>query len=200
MGMRSVIELIRDSTLRTRPRHGVVEAIFIGLEARQPMVSLPEVRAIAGHGLEGDRYFREAGTFSKKSPSNHLTLIEAEALEAAARDYNLEISGGESRRNLLTRNVALNRLVGREFRIGDVRLRGLRLCEPCGHLEKLTGKQVIKALQHRGGLRAEILCDGPIRVGDTITGEPMRAQESESDGRGRSSRFWLRSLRIKEGD
>jgi MOSC domain-containing protein YiiM len=159
----------RQSVRRAGTLHGVLEAIFIAPQARQPMTSVAEVRAIAGHGLEGDRYFREAGTFSKKSPTNHLTLIEAEALEAAARDYNLEISGRDSRRNLLTRNVALNHMVGREFRIGDVRLRGLKLCEPCGHLENLTGKKMIKALVHRGGLRAEILCDGPIRIGDAIT-------------------------------
>lgn len=149
--------------------HGVVTAIFISLEARQPMTSVAEVRAIAGQGLEGDRYSREAGTFSEKSPTNHVTLIEAEALEAAARDYGLDFAGIESRRNLLTRNVSLNYLVGREFRIGPVRLRGLKLCEPCEHLEKLTRKKLIKALRHRGGLRAEILCDGPIKVGDMIT-------------------------------
>lgn len=149
--------------------HGVVTAIFISREARQPMTSVAEVRAIAGQGLEGDRYSREAGTFSEKSPTNHVTLIEAEALEAAARDYGLDFAGIESRRNLLTRNVSLNYLVGREFRIGPVRLRGLKLCEPCEHLEKLTRKKLIKALRHRGGLRAEILCDGPIKVGDMIT-------------------------------
>lgn len=149
-------------------RCGVVAAIFIGPEARQPMISVSEVRGVAGHGLEGDRYYREAGTFSEKSPTNQVTLIESEALDAAARDYGLEIGAGDSRRNVLTRNVALNHLVGREFRIGEVRLRGLKLCEPCGHLEKLTGKQMIKALRHRGGLRAEILCDGPIKVGDVI--------------------------------
>jgi MOSC domain-containing protein YiiM len=146
----------------------MVEAIFVGPEAQQPMTSVAEVQAVAGHGLEGDRYFRGAGTFSKKSPNQQLTLIEGEALEAAARDYDIEIAAGEARRNLLTRNVALNHLVGREFRIGGVRLRGLKLCEPCGHLEKLTGKQIIKAMRHRCGLRAEILCDGPIRVGDAV--------------------------------
>jgi MOSC domain-containing protein YiiM len=133
------------------------------------MISVPEVQAIAGAGLEGDRYCREKGSFSQKSPSNQVTLIEAEALEAAARDYGFEIAAQESRRNLLTCGMALNHLVGREFQIGQVHLRGLRLCEPCGHLEKLTGKQMIKGLRHRGGLRAEILSDGVIKVGEIIT-------------------------------
>jgi MOSC domain-containing protein YiiM len=161
-------EAKREAVQRSGSRQGVVAAIFVGPEAQQPMTSVAEVRAIAGHGLEGDRYSRGAGTFSQKSPNQQVTLIEAEALEAAARDYDLEIDGGETRRNLLTRNVALNHLVGREFLIGEVRLRGLKLCEPCGHLEKLTGKQMIKAMRHRCGLRAEILCNGSIRVGDPI--------------------------------
>jgi MOSC domain-containing protein YiiM len=150
-------------------RWGLVTAIYIGTEARQPMTSISEVRAVAAAGLEGDRYFRETGTFSEKSPGNHLTLIESEALAAAARDYKFEITAADSRRNLLTSGIALNHLVGREFSIGDVRLRGVKLCEPCGHLEKLTGKQMIKALRHRGGLRAEILSGGIIEVGDAIT-------------------------------
>jgi MOSC domain-containing protein YiiM len=132
------------------------------------MISVPGVRALTGCGLEGDRYSREAGTFSEKSPTNHVTLIEEESLEAAARDYRVVIAAEETRRNVLTRGIALNHLVGREFRIGEVRLRGLKLCEPCGHLEKLTAKKMIKALQHRGGLRAEILSGGLINVGDVI--------------------------------
>src|SRR5690349_18663638 len=123
---------------RVGARWGVVAAIYVGPERLQAMVSVPEVRAIAGAGLEGDRYCRQQGTFWKGSPSNHVTLIEAEALEAAARDYGFEIAAEESRRNLLTCGMALNHLVGREFQIGEVCLRGLRLCEPCSHLQKLT--------------------------------------------------------------
>jgi MOSC domain-containing protein YiiM len=150
-------------------RWGVVAAIHIGPERKEPMVSVTEVRAIAGAGLEGDRYCRERGTFSKKLPTNQITMIEEEALEAAARDYGVEIAADESRRNVLTCGLALNHMVGREFQIGDVRLRGLKLCEPCTHLQELTGKQVLKALRHRGGLRAEILSGGVIKVGDRIT-------------------------------
>jgi MOSC domain-containing protein YiiM len=147
---------------------GVLAAIYIGSERLEPMVAVPEIRAIAGAGLEGDRYCRERGTFSKKLPTNQVTLIEAEALEAAARDYGFEIVAEESRRNLLTCGMALNHLVGREFRVGEVQLRGLKLCEPCTHLQELTGKEVLKALRHRGGLRAEILSGGVMKVGDRI--------------------------------
>lgn len=150
-------------------RGGVVAAIFVGREAKQPMVSIGEVRALAGKGLEGDRYASGAGTFSNGHPNNQLTLVEEEALAAAQRDYGMTVTGAETRRNLLTCGVPLNHLVGREFRIGDVRVRGLKLCEPCGYLEKVTGKEVVKSLRHRCGLRAEILSDGIIKVGDLIT-------------------------------
>src|SRR5882724_745481 len=123
------------------PKTAEVVAIYIGPERLGPMVAVFEVRAIAGAGLEGDRYCCERGTFSKKLPNNQVTLIEAEALEAAAREHGVEFSAQESRRNLLTRGTPLNLLVGREFQIGGVRLRGLKLCEPCTHLEQLTGKR-----------------------------------------------------------
>ena len=126
------------------------------------MKQVSEIRAIAGQGLEGDRY---SGT---RRGDRHITLVESEAIEAANRDYSITIDPQESRRNVLTRGIALNHLIGREFQIGEVRLRGLRLCEPCTHLEGLTGKQMIKALRHRGGLRAEILESGTIRAGDII--------------------------------
>ncbi len=167
--LESQLELRPDLLKRAGGRWGVVGAIFVGAEALQPMNAVPEVCAQAGCGLEGDRYAREAGTFSKKAPANQLTLIEEEALAAAERDYELRIGAEETRRNLLTCGIALNHLVGREFSVGRVRLRGVRLCEPCEHLEKLTGKEVIQALRHRGGLRAEILTNGLIRVGDVIT-------------------------------
>lgn len=167
--LQSQIENNPDILKKAGSRWGVVAAIFVGAEAIQPMASIPEVAAHAGAGLEGDRYASGAGTFSNGHPNNQLTLVEEEALAAAARDYGLKIDGADTRRNLLTCGIALNHLVGREFRIGDVRVRGLKLCEPCGHLEKVTGKEVIKALRHRGGLRAEILTDGVIKVGDVIT-------------------------------
>jgi MOSC domain-containing protein YiiM len=133
------------------------------------MVSVKEVRAIPGKGLEGDRYFTQTGTYSKKPrPDREVTLIEIEAVEALKRDLGIELDAGASRRNIVTRGVPLNHLVGHEFRVGDVTVRGLRLCEPCAHLERLSHPGVREALIHRGGLRAQILTDGTIRVGDSI--------------------------------
>jgi MOSC domain-containing protein YiiM len=146
-----------------------IEQIFISDKAGEPMRAVPEVRAVAGKGLEGDRYFADAGTFSKKkTPDRHVTLIEAEAIEALHRDYDIHLGPGEARRNLITRGVALNHLVGKEFAVGEVSLRGIKLCEPCAHLEKLTREGVRAALVHRGGLRAEILVGGRVKVGDAI--------------------------------
>jgi MOSC domain-containing protein YiiM len=153
---------------RFATHRGLVAGLFISPERLRPMISLPEVTAIAGGGLEGDRYYLGAGTFSKGLATNQITLVEAEALEAAKRDYDLEVPAEESRRNVLTCGIALNHLVGQEFNIGAARLRGLKLCEPCPHLEKVTGKRLMEALRHRGGLRAEILIGGAIRVGDEI--------------------------------
>lgn len=147
---------------------GKVESIYTAPAAKAPLQSQAEVRAIPGVGLEGDRYALRQGTFYKPLPDFELTLIEAEALEALQRDYEVPLASGESRRNLVTRGVPLNHLVGREFRVGEVKVRGIRLCEPCSHLESVTGRQLIKGLRHRGGLRAQILSEGTIRVGDLI--------------------------------
>jgi MOSC domain-containing protein YiiM len=130
------------------------------------------VVAIPGAGLEGDRYATKLGTFYKPEPDYELTLIEAEAVEALRRDYQVDLAAGDARRNIVTRNVPLNHLVGKDFAIGDVRIRGIRLCEPCDHLQKVTGKPVLKGLLHRGGLRAQILTPGTIRVGDAVSFVP----------------------------
>jgi MOSC domain-containing protein YiiM len=95
-------------------------------------------------------------------------LIEIEAIEALRRDYDIDIAPGLSRRNIVTRGVALNHLVEREFTVGEVILRGTRLCEPCSHLERLTRRGVLRGLIHRGGLRAEIVSGGMIQIGDGI--------------------------------
>jgi len=149
--------------------NGTVESIHIASAAEGPPQSVARVKAIPGVGLEGDRYALKLGTFYRPTPDRELTLIEAEAIEALGRDYHTELAAGDARRNIVTRNVPLNHLVGKEFAIGDVGLRGIRLCEPCDHLQKVTGKPVIKGLLHRGGLRAQILTPGTIRVGDTVS-------------------------------
>ena len=150
-------------------QNGTVESIHIASTAQGAPQSVAQAVAIPGAGLEGDRYALKLGTFYKPKPDYELTLIEAEAIEALRRDYHVELTAGEARRNIVTRNVPLNHLVGREFAIGDVRIRGLRLCEPCDHLQKTTGKPVTKGLLHRGGLRAQILTHGTIRVGDEVS-------------------------------
>ena len=151
---------------------GQVVGIFTASEGGAPLVSCASVRAIPGRGLEGDRYFLGTGTFANKKDklphSQEASLIEVEALEAIRREKGIELVSGQSRRNIVTRGVALNHLVGKEFTVGDVRFMGIKLCEPCGHLEKLTQPGVRESLIHRGGLRARILTEGVIRVGDSV--------------------------------
>jgi MOSC domain-containing protein YiiM len=148
--------------------NGKVESIYIAAAAQGPMQAVAEAVAIPGEGLAGDRYALKLGTFYKPEPDYELTLIEVEAIEAIQREYGVELDAGDARRNLVTRGVALNHLVDKEFTIGDVRIRGIRLCEPCDHLERLTGKPLIKGLRHRGGLRAQILTPGTIHAGDEV--------------------------------
>ena len=133
------------------------------------MKSVTDAKAVAGRGLEGDRYYTKLGTYSNQAGSGRdVTLIEIEAINGLKRDYEVQLDSGQPRRNIVTLGVALNHLVEQEFRIGDVVLRGTRLCEPCAHMEKLTVKGAMRGLVHRGGLRAEIISGGSIRVGDTI--------------------------------
>jgi MOSC domain-containing protein YiiM len=145
---------------------GNLAAIFIG-EASQPLQSVPEATAVLGSGLDGDRYGLGTGTFSSyPGKGREVTLIEIEAIESLPPQCAIEPA--EARRNLLTRGVALNELVGCDFRIGEAVLRGVRLCHPCDHLEKLTRPGVLKALENRGGLRADIVQGGVLRAGDAI--------------------------------
>ena len=148
---------------------GLVVALQIAPAGAAAMLSRDRVAAVAGRGFEGDRYFFGVGTYSRDSGTGrHVTLVEIEAIEALKRDYGIELDPVKTRRNIVTRGVALNHLVGREFSISEVRLRGMRLCEPCAHLEQLTQHGVMRGLIHRGGLRAEILGGGTIRIGDSI--------------------------------
>jgi MOSC domain-containing protein YiiM len=150
---------------------GEVVSIHIAPDEGDPSAEVDEIRAVAGRGLEGDRYYNHSGKFShKENPGREVTLIESEAIDALARDHGVTIGRGDSRRNIVTRGVPLNHLVGREFRIGDgVVLEGIRLCEPCGYLESLTAPGVKRGLAHRGGLNARIVAEGVIRRGDAVT-------------------------------
>lgn len=148
-----------------------VVSIHIAPAAAAPASSVSEARAVAGRGLEGDRYFDNAGTFSEElpGPDSELTLIEVEEVEALRSEYGVEIEPADIRRNIVTRGVSLNDLIGLEFRVGEARVRGLRLAEPCNHLVEVTGEpRVLDGLVHKAGIRAQILADGVIRVGDTI--------------------------------
>jgi MOSC domain-containing protein YiiM len=148
---------------------GSVVSIHIASAAEETMVSVREIKAMPGLGLDGDRYFKQAGTFSKPQPDRELTLIEIEAIEAMKQELGIEFAQADSRRNIVTRGVPLNHLVGREFTIGEIRVRGIKLCEPCAHLAKLTRQVVLPGLIHRGGLRAQILTAGVVRPGDVIS-------------------------------
>lgn len=154
-----------------RPLSGVVELLAVAPSAGAPMQLVDRVRALAGHGLEGDHYADGAGTFSPRGghrPGYELTLIAAEVVEElTARDAAHDFAS--TRRNVLTRGIDVNALVGRDFFLGDVRCRGLRLAEPCAHLERLHGPGLLRPLIHRGGLRADILDDGHLVRGGLIS-------------------------------
>jgi MOSC domain-containing protein YiiM len=134
------------------------------------MESKSRVRAVPGKGLEGDRYFQGVGTFSPATPKPdyELTFIEQENVEAFVAETGLAFTAADTRRNVVTLGIRLNDLVGQEFRIGAVRIRGIRLCEPCSYLAKRSFPDVLKGLVHKGGLRAQILSEGNIGVGDKI--------------------------------
>jgi MOSC domain-containing protein YiiM len=149
---------------------GQVVAIYTAPEEGAPMEPRDGVEAIAGVGLEGDRYAASAGKYTGADDNGKraITLIEREAVVAAGREHEIELGEHETRRNVVTEGVPLNHLVDRTFRVGDVTLRGVRLAEPCTYLEGLTRSGVRRSLVHRAGLRAEILEGGTLRVGDTV--------------------------------
>ena len=160
---------------------GSVVSIHVAPEASAPMVTVPEARAVPGRGLEGDRYFTGRGHYSA-TPSfggREVTLIETEAvdallggvLNAGGERSGIKLTPAETRRNIATSGVPLNHLVDRTFRVGAVLLKGTRLCEPCKYLDGLTRPGVMTGLLHRGGLRAVILSEGIVRVGDLIKPE-----------------------------
>ena len=152
---------------------GTVISIQVAPNGTDKLRTLNQIKAIEGMGLEGDRYYNRTGTYSDKhDESREATFIESEALEALAKDYSVDLKGTESQRNISTCGVALNHLVGKEFKVGEAVFRGIRLCEPCTHLEEVSGKAARKGLIHRGGLRAQIVKSGLIHVGDEIESLP----------------------------
>jgi hypothetical protein len=143
-------------------RAGSVAGILTAPDAEEPLARVDMVEAVAGRGLRGDRYYDGRGTFSRPGRGYQLTLVEAEVLD------EIDLPWEQARRNIVTREIALNGLVGQRFTIGDVECIGRRLAEPCAHLEKLAGPGLLRPLVHRGGLRADILTGGTISVGDRI--------------------------------
>jgi MOSC domain-containing protein YiiM len=145
---------------------GRVEAINIAAELEGECRPVEAVEALAGQGLRGDRYFSDAPR--EQGEARDITLIQAEALEGLLEEHGIELSGAESRRNVLTRGIDLNALVGRRFTVGEAECVGIELCEPCNHLQKMTQPGVLRGLVHRGGLRADVVRGGRIAVGDTV--------------------------------
>jgi MOSC domain-containing protein YiiM len=145
---------------------GRVEGIYIAAEHGELPEPVQSVRALAGRGLEGNRYF-----FDEAAPGRALTLIAAEAVEAMEQEHGISIEPRESRRNVVTRGVDVNALVGKRFRVGDVECHGVELCEPCADLQAMTKPGIIKGLAHRGGLNVDILSDGRISVGDVVVAQ-----------------------------
>ncbi|MGI8714109.1 MAG: MOSC domain-containing protein [Solirubrobacteraceae bacterium] len=143
---------------------GAVEGIWIAASAGEPARSLTSVRALAGEGLQGDRHVAGTGTFPSGRPGSALTLVDA----AVCESFDPPLQASQHRRNLVVRGLDLNRLVSHEFRVGSALCRGMRLCEPCTVVQRYVGRPVLRALVHRGGLRADILADGEIRVGDSV--------------------------------
>lgn len=150
---------------------GTVELLAVAPAAEAPMQLVQQARALAGRGLEGDRYAAGAGTFSPHGPHKpgyELTVIAAEVVEElTARDAHLDFAS--TRRNVLTRGINVNALVGRDFTLDGIHCRGLRLAEPCAHLERLAGPGLLRPLIHRGGVRVDILDDGTLHTGATIS-------------------------------
>jgi hypothetical protein len=143
---------------------GTLEAICVASAAGEPVRTLEAVRAIAGRGLEGDRHVSGRGTFPSGPPGSALTMIATEVCES----FTPPLTPDEHRRNLVTRGIDLNSLVGRNFTIGELQCRGMRLCEPCTVVQRYAARPVLRDLVHRGGIRADILEDGVINLGDEV--------------------------------
>lgn len=148
---------------------GHITAIFVAPSKHAEQLAIEAVQLKRGKGIVGDRFFGQ----SPKNPGRNLTLIEIEAIEEFNEAYNLTINLSATRRNFLTRGIRLNDLLGKTFRVGDVLCKGVELCEPCRLLarqlphESISQKDIIKVFTHKGGLRAEVLSDGVVRLGDS---------------------------------
>jgi MOSC domain-containing protein YiiM len=150
---------------------GTLEAIYIASTAGAPMHAIESARVEIARGIEGDRYFTASGSFSRwPGEVRPISLIEAETLDAIRAEFSIDLAQGQSRRNLVTRNVRLPSLINRTFRIGPIAIfRGTRECAPCRYLARLLNQPALfDALRKRGGIRADVLVPGTIMPGDSI--------------------------------
>lgn len=145
---------------------GKVEALFIGPEEGGPITGVESVNAVAGRGLEGDRYYYSGD--GEHDPTLEITLVEIEPLENAPDRHGLDVEPIDMRRNVVTRGVTLRDLIGKQFTVGEVRVEGLEDNPPCRHLSKLAGKDLLKPLIENGGIRGRIVSGGTIRPGDAV--------------------------------
>jgi MOSC domain-containing protein YiiM len=149
---------------------GVVSGIYLASKAGDPPVHVDRARAVAARGLEGDRYFTGCGSFSRWAGEGRaVSLVEREAIDAVSASGGPDVRSGQHRRNIVTAGVDLSSLVGRQFRVGAAILRGTRECTVCNYLNRASGLKVAEALRGRGGLRADVVADGEIRLGDPIS-------------------------------
>ncbi len=151
---------------------GRIHSIFIAESANTPTVQLETARLEAGKGIIGDRYHTGTGTFSEMladRPLKQITLIEKEAVDRFNRKHNTRLDYPELRRNIITEGIRLNPLVGKTFQLGEVTLKGIKLCEPCPHLAEVLLPEVLPGLLGSGGLRCEIITDGALYTGDIFS-------------------------------
>lgn len=147
---------------------GKIVKLLISKDTQTPMLNVNQIVLEVGKGIFGDRYYNQIGTFSNKGeiePDRDVTLIEIEKIDALNKEHNLEITAEDLRRNIVITNCDLNSLVGKEFQIGEVILKGLRLCEPCKYLaDKINEKKTLTEMVHKAGLRAQIIKGGSINL------------------------------------
>jgi MOSC domain-containing protein YiiM len=149
---------------------GKVVAIYIAPAQGEPTILVDQAHLVPGRGIEGDRYYYPIGTSGiNPNPERELTLIEIEAIEAICQDDEISLTPDQTRRNIITRGIPLNNLVGQVFSVGNIKLKGIRLCEPCNYLAGRTDPRILSLMAHRGGLRAQIISDGIIYLNDAIS-------------------------------
>ncbi len=153
---------------------GIVAGIYIAENAGAGMTATGEVNAVTNRGLIGDRYFLGTGFYSNKAGwGANVTLIESEAVAAINAGHKTNFTAAMLRRNIVTVGLRLESLIGREFQCGSAILRGTKPFPPCAHLAYLIGEPaILKYLAYCGGIGAEVIADGTIKLKDHLSVEP----------------------------